>query len=211
MTEPNGGDLVAAVPFSGETRMTKKTYLNAQEYLRDIWRLGRQILDSGWVPDVLLALWRGGAEVGVGVHEYLKVHGISPRHMPIKCSSYTGIGSSVSEVKFEHADGVLEKLAPGSKVLVLDDVFDTGRTAAAVHARLEARGCEMKMACVYWKPEKNVTEFSPDFHVRTLSEWIVFPHEIEDLCPEEIAEKDPVLASLVRTDRFCGNREEVKG
>ena len=124
---------------TGEAMQDDKFYLDARNYLRDMWRLGRQILDSGWRPDVLLALWRGGAEVGVAVHEYLKVHGLSPKHMPIKCFSYTGIGTSEAEVKFEHAQSVFDAIAPGSRVLVLDDVFDTGRTAAAMHARLEAQ------------------------------------------------------------------------
>ena len=99
-------------------------------------------------------------------------------------------------VKFEHAQSVFDAIAPGSRVLVLDDVFDTGRTAAAMHAQLGRRGCEMKMACVFWKPEKNVTSYRPDFHVRELDRWIVFPHEIEGLTREEIAQKDPVLAEL---------------
>ncbi len=181
---------------TSEAMQDDKFYLDARDYLRDMWRLGRQILDSGWRPDVLLALWRGGAEVGVAVHEYLKVHGLSPRHMPIKCFSYTGIGTSEEEVKFEHAQPVFDAIAPGSRVLVLDDVFDTGRTAAAMHARLDALGCEMKMACVYWKPAKNVTSYRPDFHVHALDSWIVFPHEIEGLTRDEIARKDPVLAEL---------------
>lgn len=178
--------------------MEKKVYLDARDYLRDMWRLGRQILDSEWRPDVLLALWRGGAEAGVAIHEYLKVQGVSVRHMPIKCSSYTGIGQSTTEVRFEHAESVLANLQPGTKVLVVDDVFDTGRTAAAMHAKLEALGCDMRMACVYWKPEKNVTTYQPDYHVRTLDRWIVFPHEIEGLTPAEIAEKDEVLAALMK-------------
>ena len=176
--------------------MVDKCYIDARDYLRDIWRLGRQILESGWRPDTLLALWRGGAEVGVAVHEYLKAHGISPRHMPIKCFSYTGIGTSVAEVKFEHAKEVFDDIPHGSKVLVLDDVFDTGRTAAAIHDELGRRGYEMRMACVYWKPSRNLTGFSPDYHVRTIEDWIVFPHEIEGLTREEMAKKDPVLVEL---------------
>lgn len=179
-------------------RMEKKVYLDARDYLRDMWRLARQVLDSGWRPDVLLALWRGGAEVGVAVHEYLKVQGVSVRHMPIKCSSYTGIGTSNAKVKFEHADGVLAQLKPSTKVLVVDDVFDTGRTAAAVHERLAALGCDMRMACVYWKPAKNRTDLKPDYYVRDVgNDWIVFPHEIEGLSPDEIRRKDPLLTELL--------------
>lgn len=176
--------------------MDSKYYLDAREYLRDIWRLARLILDSGWKPDMLLALWRGGAGVGIAVHEFLKVHGLSPRHMPVKCFSYTGIGTSENEVKFEYAQQVFDDVPRGSKVLVLDDVFDSGRTAAAMHLEKERRGWEMKFACVYWKPSMNTTRFRPDFHVREIDSWIVFPHEMEGLTREEIAEKDPVLAEV---------------
>ena len=177
--------------------MESKVYLDAQEFLRDGWRLARQILDSGWRPDVLLALWRGGAPVGTAVHEFLKVKGVALRHMPVKCASYTGIGQSQTEVVFSHADTVFAALEPGTKVLVVDDVFDTGRTAAAMRKKLAERQCETKIACVYWKPSKNVTDGKPDFHVRELEDWIVFPHEIEGLTPEEIAQKDPELAALL--------------
>jgi len=179
--------------------MEKKLYLDPKEYLRDCWRLARKVYDSGWRPDVLLVLWRGGASPGVALHEFFKVKGIELRHEPVKCSSYTGIGTSNAVVEFDgRAESLIKSLAPGSKVLVVDDVFDTGRTAAAVHARMDAAGCDMRLACVYWKPSKNVTEFSPDFFVKRLEEWIVFPHEIEGLTPGEVAEKDPVLAELLK-------------
>ena len=178
--------------------MEKKLYLDATEFLRDTWRLGRAILDSNWRPDVLIALWRGGATPGVAIHEFLKFHGMSVRHMPVKCSSYTGIEQSNTEVAFDHADGALATLAPGEKVLVVDDVFDTGRTAAAVHSIMQRLGCEMKMACVYWKPSKNVTQYRPDFYVKAIEEWIVFPHEMEGLTHDEIIEKDSQLARLVK-------------
>jgi len=177
--------------------MERKVYIDASDYLRDSWRLARQVLDSGWRPDMLIALWRGGAAAGAAVHEFLKVKGLDLRHMPVKCASYTGIGTSKDEVVFSHADGIFAELAPGTRVLVVDDVFDTGRTAAAVRRRLASAGCETKIACVYWKPEKNLTDDRPDFHVHELNDWIVFPHEIDGLSQEEISEKDPALATLL--------------
>ena len=177
-----------------------KHYLSADEYLRDVWRLAARVRDSGWRPDILIALWRGGAPVGVAVHEFLKASGIDVRHLPVKCSSYSGIGtgSNAGEVVFTHGDIIFGMLRPGDKVLVVDDVFDTGKTAAAVRARLDAIGVEMRMACVYWKPQKNVTSLKPDYFVKDVGlDWIVFPHEIEGLTREEIAIKDPVLAELL--------------
>lgn len=177
--------------------MTDKYYLSANDYLHDIWRLAHSILKSGWKPEVILALWRGGAEPGVAIHEYFAACGHKLRHAPVKCYSYTGIGKSETTVSFEFADNIFAALAPKTKVLVVDDVFDSGRTAAAVRERIEALGCEMRMACVYWKPTMNVTPYTPEYYTRTVDQWLVFPHEIEGLTPEEIRKKDPILAELM--------------
>ena len=177
--------------------MTPKTFLNTRDYWRDSWRLARKILDSGWMPEVMLVLWRGGAVPGVAIHEFLKVKGVSVRHRPVVCSSYTGIGAQGDEVAFEGADDVWRQLRPGQRVLVVDDVFDTGRTAEAVRQRLASCACEARVACVYWKPSNNKTAGEPDFYTRILEEWIVFPHEIDGLTGAEIAVKDPVLADLL--------------
>ena len=52
-----------------------KMYLDSREYLRDTWRLARRIMDSGWRPKVLIALWRGGAAPGAAIHEFFAYHG----------------------------------------------------------------------------------------------------------------------------------------
>jgi len=132
------------------------------------------------------------------VHEFFKVTGWSVQHIPLKCASYTGIGENPGGVAFTHGDIVFGMLRTGDRVLVVDDVFDTGKTAAAVKARIDASGAEMRMACVYWKPQKNTTNMVPDFYTRDVgNDWIVFPHEIEGLTEEEIAAKDPFLAGLM--------------
>ena len=176
----------------------EKHYLSADEYLRDSWRLAAAVRRSGWRPDILIALWRGGAPVGVAVHEFFKVTGWNVQHLPLKCSSYSGIGVNEGEVAFTHGDIVFGMLRRGDRVLVVDDVFDTGKTAAAVRAKLAPLGVEFRIACVYWKPGKNTTTLKPDYFVRDVGlEWIVFPHEIEGLTREEIAVKDPLLASIM--------------
>ena len=178
--------------------LNDKHYLSADEYLRDTWRLAAAVRKSGWKPDILIALWRGGAPVGVAMHEFFKVVGWPVQHIPLKCASYTGIGQNASVVEFTHGDIVFGMLRKGDKVLVVDDVFDTGKTAAAVKARLDAVGAEMRMACVYWKPEKNVTSLKPDYFVKDVGlDWLVFPHEIEGLSREDIVRKDPFLANLL--------------
>ena len=178
--------------------MNDKHYLSADDYLRDTWRLAASVKASGWKPDVIIALWRGGAPVGVAVHEYFKTVGWGVRHIPLKCASYTGIGENDGDVVFTLGEEIFGMLRSGDRVLVVDDVFDTGKTAAAVGARIAATGAAMKMACVYWKPARNLTDLKPDYFVRDVgTDWIVFPHEIEGLSPDEIRTKDPLLAELL--------------
>ena len=178
--------------------MNVKKYLSANEFLNDSWLLAAAVKRSGWRPDVLIALWRGGASVGVSMHEFFKVSGWDVRHIPLKCASYSGIGENSGEVVFTLGEEIFGMLRPGDKVLVVDDVFDTGKTAKAVKARIDATGAEMRMACVYWKPEKNMTGMKPDYYVKDVGlDWIVFPHEIDGLTKEEIAVKDPLLSSLL--------------
>ena len=177
---------------------TKKKYLSANEFLHDSWRLAAGVKASGWKPDILIALWRGGAAVGVSLHEFFKSSGWNVQHIPLKCASYTGIGENAGDVVFTLGDEIFGLLRPGDRVLVVDDVFDTGKTAKAVKARIDAAGAEMRMACVYWKPEKNRTDLKPDYFVKDVgNDWIVFPHEIDGLTPEELREKDPDLADLM--------------
>ena len=178
--------------------LNDKHYLSADEYLRDTWRLAAAVRKSGWKPDILIALWRGGAPVGVALHEFFKVSGWSVQHIPLKCASYTGIGANPGGVAFTHGEIVFGMLRKGDKVLVVDDVFDTGKTAAAVREKLDAVGAEMRMACVYWKPEKNITSLKPDYFVKDVGlDWLVFPHEIEGLSRDEIMRKDPLLPTLL--------------
>ena len=175
-----------------------KTYLSADQFMRDAWRLAAAVRRSGWKPDLLVALWRGGATVGVSVHEFFKVSGWDVQHIPLKCASYTGIGANAGDVVFTFGEDVFGLMRPGQRVLIVDDVFDTGKTAKAVKARIDATGADMRMACVYWKPAKNRTGLKPDYYVRDVgNDWIVFPHEIEGLSPDEIRRKDPLLTELL--------------
>ena len=104
--------------------LNDKHYLSANEYHADTWKLAAAVRMSGWRPDILIALWRGGAPVGISVHEFFKVTGWNVQHIPLKSVSYTGIGENKGGVVFTHGDIVFGMLRPGDKVLVVDDVFD---------------------------------------------------------------------------------------
>ena len=176
-----------------------KHYLSANDYQRDIWRLAAAIRKSGWQPDFLVGLWRGGAPVAIAVHEFFKATGWDVKHIPLKCASYTGIGQNDGKVIFTHGEMIFGMFRKGDKVLFIDDVFDTGKTASAVREEVKKIGAEMRLACVYWKPEKNKSDMKPDYYTKDIgNDWLVFPHEIEGLTSGEIAVKDPVLFDLMK-------------
>ena len=53
--------------------MQEKRYIGADRHLQDSWRLAAAIRKSGWKPDFILGLWRGGAPVAIAIHEFFKV------------------------------------------------------------------------------------------------------------------------------------------
>jgi len=180
-----------------------KIFITANDYLLDSFRLARMILDSGWCPEDLIALWRGGAPVGVAVHEFLHYHGLRPRHRALKCQSYTGIQAHSHTVVFENADEIFKSITRGSRVLIIDDVLDTGNTARAVFERLAPFEADVRLATVYWKPNQNQTDITPDFYVRETDRWIVFPHELDGLTPDEVNQKNPQIYALLKTADTC--------
>lgn len=178
--------------------ISSKIYITADELMNNSWRLAHAIRKSGWKPDILVVLWRGGAPVGIYLHEFLKRAGWETRHIPLKCSSYTGIGENNSNLSITLEKEVFSLIEPGAKVLVVDDVFDTGWTAKALTEKLAAIGAQSRFGCVYWKKANNQTTLKPDYFVEEKgSEWIVFPHEIDGLSEAETSEKSGLLASLL--------------
>ena len=176
--------------------MSDKTYLTADQLALDSFALARRIYDSGFVPDALVVLWRGGTPIGVIIHEFLRFKGIETYHTAIKCTSYTGIEAR-GEPTIENLDPVFDALTPDSRVLIIDDIFDTGSTARKVTDQLKSHTAEVRIAPLFYKPAKNRTDLTPDYYLHETDRWIVFPHELMGLSRDEIAAKDPRVHQLL--------------
>ena len=179
-----------------ETRLPAKEFIRADDLVRDAFRLARLIFDSGYRPEVIVVVWRGGTPVGVAVHEFLLYKGIRAHHAVVKAESYLGVGKRKTP-RIEGLEGILENIAPGSEVLVVDDIFDTGLTIARLRDMLKGRTRNVKIATLYCKPANNRTGLVPDFFLRKTDRWVVFPHELMDLTPDEIRRKDPDLPAIL--------------
>src|SRR4051812_27298899 len=150
-----------------------------------------RVVRSGFRPTFLVGIWRGGAPIGIAVQEVLEFHGIECDHLAIRTSSYTGIDQTAATVRVHAVDYLVSRLTADDHLLLIDDVFDSGRSLEAAINEL-ARRCRRNMptnvriATVYYKPSRNKTSIVPDFHVRATDEWLVFPHELRGLAREEI-------------------------
>ena len=54
----------------------QKIYISAQSLLEDSYILGKQILESGFRPNFIVGVWRGGTPVGISVQEMLAYFGL---------------------------------------------------------------------------------------------------------------------------------------
>jgi hypoxanthine phosphoribosyltransferase len=178
-----------------------KTVLSAQDLLEDSIELGIDILESGFKPTMIIAIWRGGTPVGMAVQETLSYCGVEADHIAIRTSSYTGVDER-STVAIHGLNYIIKKICHDDRVLIVDDVFDTGNTIKAVIEELQqrARGNtpdDIRVAVPWFKPSRNETDLLPDYFLRETDEWLVFPHELDALTPEELERHRPEIAAIV--------------
>jgi len=129
-----------------------------------------RIVRSGFRPTFLVAIWRGGAPIGIAVQETFEYHGIHADHIAIRTSSYTGIDQQSKTVRVHALDYLVSRLSFEDELLIIDDVFDSGRSLEAVIDELKRR-CrrnlpdKIRIATVYYKPERNRSSLVPDYYV----------------------------------------------
>ncbi|MBT8076994.1 MAG: hypoxanthine phosphoribosyltransferase [Gammaproteobacteria bacterium] len=181
--------------------MMDKIVLTAQDLLEDSFNLGLKVLEDGYEPTLIIAIWRGGTPVGMAVQEILAYCGVASDHIAIRTSSYEGVDRRGS-VTVHGLNYIIKKICFDDRVLIVDDVFDTGNTIKAVIEELSrrARGNtpeDIRVAVPWFKPSRNETDLVPDYYLRETAEWLVFPHELDALTPEETARHRPELHSIV--------------
>lgn len=180
----------------------EKTWITADRLLADSFRLAGRIIESGYRPTHIVGIWRGGAPVGIAVQEMLEYRGIETDHIAIRTKSYTGIDRQNAEVQVYSLGYLIDTLSPDDRLVIVDDVFDSGRSIEATLRELSAR-CgfntprDIRIATVYWKPARNRTQLKPDYFVHQTDEWLVFPHEICGLTEAEIRAHKPQAALIL--------------
>lgn len=177
--------------------MVDKTYVTAQGLLDDSFRLGLKIMNNGFLPDYIIGVWRGGTPVGIAVQEVMTYHGHQSDHIAIRTSSYTGIEQQNKEIHVHGLHYIIENVNAEDSLLIVDDVFDSGRSIEAILDRIKTLSRKntpevIRVATVYYKPGKRKVKILPDYYIHETEDWLVFPHELSGLTREEVMQSKPL-------------------
>lgn len=129
--------------------------------------LAQTVVDSGFEPEVVVAIARGGLLLAGSISYALGAKACGALNVEF----YTGVGTVLPE-PVVLPPMIDEGALAGKRVLLVDDVSDSGRTLAKVVELISAWGAEVKTVCLYTKPR---TILAPDFEWRRTDKWITFP------------------------------------
>jgi uncharacterized protein len=126
-------------------------------------------------PDVIIGIARGGLVPARILTDLLD----SPQVAVIRIEFYADIAQPSSQPILKQP---LTVPVAGKKVLIVDDISDSGQSLKLARQHLIEKGAsEVKIATLYAKP---ATQTLPDFAEKTTERWVVFPWEIKETLKE---------------------------
>ena len=188
-------------------QMIKKTFVEEETLLNDAFRMAVSVYESGFAPTFIVGIWRGGSSVGIYVQECLQFLGVESDHISIR-TSYVGLTEyqksvdDPSSIRVHGLQYLLENLNADDRLLLVDDVFNSGYSIEAVITELQQKlrlnmPADVRVATPYFKPARNKTGRSPDYYVHEVDEWLVLPYELQGLSRAEIMANKPAMAGVL--------------
>ncbi len=185
----------------------EKRFIKEQDLLEDSYRLAVEIYKSGYHPDFIVGVWRGGSTVGIYVQECLQYLGVETDHIAIR-TSYRGMQDYLqklkegAEVRAHGLQYLFEKMGADDNLLIVDDVYSTGRNVAAVIERLKAKtrrnmSRDVRIAAPYYRSHANTGHAAPNYYLHEYNEWLVLPYELTGLDDTEIQQHKPWIKPLL--------------
>ena len=130
--------------------------------------LAKRVRQSGFEPDLIVGVCRGGWAPARVMSDLLE----NVNTASIRIEFYLAPGVTARKPVISQAIMVPVK---GVKVLVVDDVADTGESLKVAVDHLDVCGAKaVKTATIYYKPQ---SIFKPDFFIVQTEQWVVFPWE----------------------------------
>ena len=122
-------------------------------------------------PDILVGVCRGGWIPACILSDLLQKTQLAS----VKVEFYTGIAKTKREPMITQP---VSAPVDGKKVLVIDDIVDTGKSIDMVKRHIrESKAKEVKIATLYRKPWSKT---APDYYEKETDKWIIFPWEIKE-------------------------------
>ncbi|MCI0158295.1 phosphoribosyltransferase [Leifsonia shinshuensis] len=152
---------------TGVLAETEREVLGWLEFGEASRHLAGEVVESGFEPDMVVAIARGGLLLAGAISYALGIKACGALNVEF----YTGVDSRLPEPVV--LPPMLDASALEAKrVLLVDDVSDSGRTLALVVDLIAASGADVRTVCLYSKPH---TVLEPDFVWRRTDRWITFP------------------------------------
>ncbi|MDS1269286.1 phosphoribosyltransferase [Lipingzhangella sp. LS1_29] len=134
-------------------------------------QLAQTIADDGYEPDIILSIARGGLFVAGGLGYALDVKNLNV----VNVEFYTGVEETLDmPVMLPPVPNAVD--LGSKKVLVADDVADTGRTLKLVHDFCAEHVAQVRSAVIYEKPQSLV---NCEYVWKRTEKWINFPWSVE--------------------------------
>ncbi len=125
------------------------------------------VKQSGFTPDVILGVARGGWVPARLLADFFRIKETAN----IKIDFYNDINTREEEPRITQAAPDLS----GKKILVVDDVADTGKSLQKVLEQLEQMAnCEYRTLTIYYKPHSII---KPDYYLVETTKWVIFGWE----------------------------------
>lgn len=146
--------------------------LDYQTFGRAVRELAQTIADDGFEPDLVLSIARGGVFVAGGLAYALDCKNI---HL-VNVEFYTGVGTTLEmPVMLAPVPAAID--FTDKKVLIADDVADTGKTLKLVHDFCLSHVAEVRSAVIY---EKSHSLVKCEYVWKRTDDWIEFPWSAQD-------------------------------
>ena len=196
----------------------QKKYIAANELLLDSFRLAATIYASGFRPDFLVGLWRGGSSVGIAVQEGLEYYGVETDHIAIRTSyrgqhSYSQMVDKAETIQVHGLRYLHERVCEHHSMLIVDDAYSTGSSANAVIRQLSKKARrnlpgDIRTATVWYRPTERTIR-PPDFYIHETSDWLVLPYELTGLSLDELRDnKHEIQPVIDRLEKLVAARKD---
>mgnify|MGYP000029314777 FL=1 len=132
-------------------------------------QLAVKIIKSGWLPDVIVAIARGGYVPARLLCDFLYLNDL----VSIQVSHWGKAAEITGKATVKHP---LKEDLSGKKVLIVDDIADTGDSIIIAKEYIEknCKPAEVKVATMQWISA--VCKIKPDYYVDEVKEWIWYQY-----------------------------------